>query len=155
MAKNFIQRLCEAEINQTEVALATSNISGDLQSMVEKLSNIKIKDVAELVKKLKYSGDIEAGDSFNQMIGEKLDQAIQSLSDIKSSIDDEVVKISQGNLSGEASGENAGLNDLDTDFGDEENSDDYEDFDADADYGETDDLDLSDVDFGEVEREQK
>lgn len=51
MKANFIRKLCEAEMNKTEVALCVGSIGDQLQSMIEKLSNIKIKDVEELVKK--------------------------------------------------------------------------------------------------------
>ena len=91
MRANFIKTLCENEIKSTEMALATENIGNELQSMVEKLTNIKTKDLAELVKKIKFDNDIEAGESFNQSMSEKLDQAIQTLTDIKGSIDNEVV----------------------------------------------------------------
>jgi hypothetical protein len=151
--KNFIQRLCEAEINQTEVALATSSVSEQIQSMIEKLSNIKVKDVAELSKKIKYDGDIEAGDSLNNSLGSKLDQAIQSLTDIKSDIDNQVVKISQGDLSG--STDSDGLDDsgelgsFEDDFGS-----DIDEFSADEDQGD-EDLDLSDMNDAEFKRERK
>ena len=83
MRANFIKMLCENEIKSTEMALATENIGNELQSMVEKLTNIKTKDLAELVKKIKFDNDIEAGESFNQSMSEKLDQAIQTLTEIR------------------------------------------------------------------------
>lgn len=96
MRADFIKLLCENEIKSTEMALATESISNELQSMVEKLTNIKTKDLAELVKKIKFDGDIEGGESFNQSMSEKLDQAIQTLTDIKGSIDNEVVSLFNG-----------------------------------------------------------
>lgn len=125
MRANFIKRLCESEIKSTELALATSSISSDLQSMIEKLSNIKIKDVAELTKKIKYDGNINAGEDFNQNIGAKLDQAIQSLTEIKSEIDNEVVKISNGESLGSEDGESSDMSDSDfaKDFGDSDDED--------------------------------
>lgn len=153
MRANFIKQLCENEIKTTEIALATSSISSDLQSMIEKLSNIKVKDVAELTKKIKYDGDIDAGEQFSQNIGAKLDQAIQSLTEIKSEIDNEVVKISQGeSLSGSDMGSSDLGGDLsgdfESDFGGEE---DFEEFSADE---ESDDLNLDELD-DELDRESK
>ena len=48
MRADFIKVLCENEIKSTEMALATESISNEIQSMVEKLSNIKTKDLADL-----------------------------------------------------------------------------------------------------------
>lgn len=108
MRADFIKMLCENEIKSTEMALATENISNELQSMVEKLTNIKTKDLAELVKKIKYDGDIEGGESFNQSMSEKLDQAIASLTEIKGNIDNEVVKLFNGES---LEGDDAGMDD--------------------------------------------
>lgn len=148
MRANFIKQLCENEIKTTEIALATSSISSDLQSMIEKLSNVKVKDVAELSKKIKYDGDIDAGEQFSQNIGAKLDQAIQALTEIKSEIDNEVVKISQGESLGGAESmdmdADLGGSDIAADFGEEE---DFEEFSAEE---PTDDLGLD-----ELERESK
>lgn len=52
MKSNFIKHLCESEIKSTELALAVESISDELQNMIEKISNIKTKDLANLVKKL-------------------------------------------------------------------------------------------------------
>jgi len=88
--------ICENEIKSTEMALATENIGDTLQQMVEKLTNIKTKDLAELVKKIKFDNDIQAGEDFNQSMSQKLDQAIQTLSEIKGDIDNEVVSLFNG-----------------------------------------------------------
>lgn len=128
MRADFIKMLCENEIKSTEMALATENISNELQSMVEKLTNIKTKDLAELVKKLKYDGDIEAGESFNQSMTEKLDAAIASLTEIKGNIDNEVVKLFNGeSLDGSA---DAGMND-----GEQFDVDAFDDSDMASDFG--------------------
>ena len=157
MKANFIRKLCEAEMNKTEVALCVGSIGDQLQSMIEKLSNIKIKDVEELDKKIKYSGDIEGGESFNQSIGEKLDQAIQSLTSIKGDIDNQVVEISQGGeFGGSQGGEQADLNgDFANDFGDEG----FDEFNPDEENGESlegdDELNFDDDMGEEITRESK
>ncbi len=148
MRANFIKLLCEASIETTELALCIDKISGDFQSMIEKLTNIKTKDVAELTKKIKFGGEIDAGEQFNQMISEKLDQAIQTLTDVKSSIDNEVVNISQGKSfgqGGEPSPEQLGSDlensDFASDFGD-----DFEEFDPNEEPEEDFDLDVEELD---------
>lgn len=161
--KNFIQKLYEAEIQNTELALAVESISSDMQSMIEKLSNLKVKDLAELIKKLKFDGNVEGGEQLNQSIGDKIDQAIDTLSDIKSQIDNEIVRISQGDMSGADESMGNGTPDLgDSDMGADLGGDeDFDEFDADEDYDDSeddfsdDDLDMSDINFGEIQREKK
>nr|DAJ42580.1 MAG TPA: hypothetical protein [Caudoviricetes sp.] len=161
--KNFIQKLYEAEIQNTELALAVESISSDMQSMIEKLSNLKVKDLAELIKKLKFDGNVEGGEQLNQSIGDKIDQAIDTLSDIKSQIDNEIVRISQGDMSGDGDSmgnetPDLGDSDMGSDLGGDE---DFEEFDADEDYNDSgddfsdEDLDMSDINFGEIQREKK
>ena len=160
--KNFIQKLYEAEIQNTELALAVESISSDMNSMIEKLTNLKVKDFADLIKQLKFDGNVEGGEQLNQSIGDKIDQAIDTLSDIKSQIDNEIVRISQGDMSGDDSMDNETPDlensDMSSDLGGDE---DFEDFDADEDYNDSDDdfsdedLDMSDINFGEIQREKK
>lgn len=160
MRANFIKVLCENEIKSTEMALATENIGNELQSMVEKLTNIKTKDLAELVKKIKFDNDIEAGESFNQSMSEKLDQAIQTLTDIKGSIDNEVVSLFNGEG---VSGGESDMGDQSMDFEDSDIADDFggdeevPEFnpDEESSEGDTDDVDLSDIDLGDEVRTEK
>ena len=162
MRANFIKMLCENEIKSTEMALATESISNELQSMVEKLTNIKVKDLAELVKKIKFDGDIQAGEDFNQSMTEKLDQAIQTLTEIKGNIDNEVVSLFNGEGVGDAS-EDASTDfedsDMASDFGGDEevpefNPDDEVSLD-DSDEDESEDISLDDIDLGDEPREEK
>ena len=159
MRANFIKMLCENEIKSTEMALATESISNELQSMVEKLTNIKVKDLADLVKKIKFDGDIEAGESFNQSMTEKLDQAIQTLTEIKGNIDNEVVSLFNGE------GVTGGSEDQSTDFEDSDMANDFggdeevPEFNPDEESSEGDDLgdldDLDDLDLSDEPREEK
>jgi len=162
MRANFIKMLCENEIKSTEMALATESISNELQSMVEKLTNIKVKDLADLVKKIKFDGDIQAGEDFNQSMTEKLDQAIQTLTEIKGNIDNEVVSLFNGEGVGGAT-EDAATDfedsDMANDFGGDEevpefNPDDEDSLD-DSDEGESDDIDLDDIDLSDEPRDMK
>lgn len=156
MVKNFIQKLYESEIQNTELALATESFSDEIQSIIEKVTNLKTKELAELVKKIKYDGDIEKADSFNTEMSQNLDTIIQAATEAKSKIDNNVVSLFQGqdvngmDSTGDMGGDDLGS--IEDDFG----GDDFEEFSED-DFGDEsdEDLDLSDIDFGEVEREKK
>lgn len=146
MKANFIKHLCESEIKSTELALAVESISDELQNMNEKISNIKTKDLANLVKKIKYDGDIEKADAFNDSISQKLDALINSITDIKGEIDNEVVKLFNGEDLDTDSSDDMG--DFEDDFGGDE---DFDEFDPNSD----EDLDLNDIDIEEIGREEK
>ena len=141
MKSNFIKHLCESEIKSTELALAVESISDELQNMIEKISNIKTKDLANLVKKIKYDGDIEKADAFNDSISQKLDTIINSITDIKGEIDNEVVKLFNGENLDDSSDD---MGDFEEDFG-------GEDFEPNAE----DDIDLGDIEIEEINREEK
>ena len=116
--------------------------------MVEKLTNIKIKDLETLVKKLKYDGDMDKAETFKSSIGAKLDQIIQSIADAKDEIDNEVVKLFNGeNLEGDSDLDQE-MSDLDTDF-DMEGSEDE--FDGTEDFSDEGDM----SGFDEITREMK
>ena len=153
MAITFIQKLYESEIQNTELALATESFSDEIQNIIEKVTNLKTKELSDLVKKIKYDGDIEKADQFNSELGQKLDTLIQTATEVKNEIDNNVVQLFQGdNLQGDASmSQDQDLNDLEDDFGGDE---DIAEFNADEDYGD-EDINLSDLDFGEVTREEK
>lgn len=157
MKANFIKMICENEIKSTEMALATENIGDTLQQMVEKLTNIKTKDLAELVKKIKFDNDIQAGEDFNQSMSQKLDQAIQTLSEIKGDIDNEVVSLfnGEGVSGGDDSSDDIDFEDSDvaSDFGED---DDVPEFNPDDEVSLTDDSeDLGDMDLSDEPREEK
>lgn len=151
MVKNFIQKLYESEIQNTELALATESFSDEIQSIIEKVTNLKTKELADLVKKIKYDGNIEKADTFNNELGQKLDTLIQTATEVKSEIDNNVVQLFQGNdLQGSDANMDNELGDFEDDFG----SDDMEEFSMDDSEGD-EDLDLDGIDFGEVSREKK
>jgi hypothetical protein len=153
MAINFIQKLYESEIQNTELALATESFSDEIQNIIEKVTNLKTKELSDLVKKIKYDGDIEKADQFNAELGQKLDTLIQTATEVKNEIDNNVVQLFQGdNLQGDTSmGAEQDLGDIEDDFGGDE---DFDEFNADENYGD-EDVNLDDLDFGEVEREEK
>lgn len=118
MRKHFITKLTEAAISTTDLALNVESMSEQIQSMIEKITNIKTKDLAVLVKKIKYDNEIAMADEFNQNIGGKLDQLIQSMTEIKGEIDNVTVGMLNGddNLGGSSEGEDD-LGDFESDFG--------------------------------------
>ena len=153
MAINFIQKLYESEIQNTELALATESFSDEIQSIIEKVTSLKTKELADFVKKIKYDGDIEKADQFNSELGQKLDTLIQTATDVKNEIDNNVVQLFQGDdLQGAEDVEQNGLGDLQDDLG--QGEEDFDEFNADEDMGD-EDISLDDLDFGEVEREKK
>lgn len=156
MVKSFIQALYESEIQNTELALATESFSDEIQSIIEKVTNLKTKELAELVKKIKYDGDIEKADSFNQEMSQNLDTIIQAATEAKSKIDNNVVSLFQGqDMSNDDMGDDD-LGSFEDDFGGDDLDADIDEFSDDKDYDDEDgDLDLSDINFGEVDREKK
>ena len=128
MKANFIKNLTEAAISTTDLALNVEGMSEQIQSMIEKITNIKTKDLAVLVKKIKYDNDIQKADEFQQNIGGKLDQLIQSMTEIKGEIDNVTVGMLNGDDSMGAEGSSdEGMGDFEEDFGEfnaEEGSDD-------------------------------
>jgi len=120
MRKNFIKELTEAAISTTDLALNVEGMSEAIQSMIEKITNIKTKDLAVLVKKIKYDNDIAKADEFNQNIGGKLDQLIQSMTEIKGEIDNVTVSMLNGEDDmGSSEGGEEDLGDFESDFGED------------------------------------
>lgn len=149
--------LVENTIKETDVAIQVSEISDKLQKMIQDLSDTKVIDIAELVKQIKYDNNIEQAEQLEQQIGTKLDQAIETLTAVKSEIDNDVVRLFNGE--GIDGSEIDGQSDLDADisslsgedsFGDE----DLEDIEVDSE--ESIDDDLEDIEsFNTVERTLK
>lgn len=149
MRKNFIKELTEAAISTTDLALNVEGMSEAIQSMIEKITNIKTKDLAVLVKKIKYDNDIAKADEFNQNIGGKLDQLIQSMTEIKGEIDNVTVSMLNGEdvMGGE---EDESMGDFEADFGEFDASAEEEPMD-----GEEEPMDGSLADMASIGREEK
>lgn len=139
MKKHFIKKLTETAISTTDLALNVESMSEQIQSMIEKITNIKTKDLAVLVKKIKYDNQISAADDFNQKIGGKLDQLIQSMTEIKGEIDNVTVGMLNGEETLGSDEETIGdfESDLNTEEPDDEKNDDSSD----------DDFSLNDLEF--------
>ena len=119
MKKNFIDTLTEAAISTTDIALNVEGMSEQIQSMIEKITNIKTKDLAALVKKIKYDNEISKAEEFQQNIGAKLDQLLQSMTEIKGEIDNVTVGMLNGedDMGGEPSEDESDMGDFEADFG--------------------------------------
>lgn len=154
MRKNFIKELTEAAISTTDLALNVEGMSEAIQSMIEKITNIKTKDLAVLVKKIKYDNDIAKADEFNQNIGGKLDQLIQSMTEIKGEIDNVTVSMLNGDDDMGASETDDELGDFEADFGDEDMGLDVEGDELGGEEGD-DTLGSLSADLDSVSREEK
>ena len=146
-----ISMLVENSIKETDLAISVSEISDKIQKMIQDLSDMKIVDIAELVKQIKYDNKIEQATQLEQQMGSKLDEAIETLTAVKSEIDNDVVKLFNGE----------GLDDGDDmpsdDGADLETAlaDDGSNLDSDMDMGEEESVDDDLADFEPDERALK
>ena len=95
-----MKKLCmllEADIKSTEVALAVEAMADQLDTIVSKLSSMQTKDLSNLVKGIKYNNDIETANARQQNIGEKLTAALNTITELKSDLETEVVNLMNGN----------------------------------------------------------
>ena len=94
-----MKKLCmllEADIKSTEVALAVEAMADQLDTIVSKLSSMQTKDLSNLVKGIKYNNDIETANALQQNIGEKLTAALNTITELKSDLETEVVNLMNG-----------------------------------------------------------
>lgn len=146
-----ISMLVENSIKETDLAISVSEISDKIQKMIQDLSDMKIVDIAELVKQIKYDNKIEQATQLEQQMGSKLDEAIETLTAVKSEIDNDVVKLfnGEGLDGGDAMPTDDGA-DLDTALSDDGSS-----LDSDMDMGEEESVDDELADFEPDERTLK
>lgn len=158
MKKLNLSLLVENTIKETDMAIQVSEISDKLQKMIQDLSDTKVVDIAELVKQIKYDNNIEQAQQLEQQMGAKLDQAIETLTAVKSEIDNDVVRLFNGEgIDGTSSTE--GQSDLDADISSLSGEDSFGDADLEdmeIDSEESADEDLDDLEgFDSVERTLK
>lgn len=96
MKENYIQILKEEALNNMEVSLATQAISDQINDMISKLTNLKIKDIADLVQKIKFDDSVDKANDFQNMMVEKIDSILDTMTEVKGSIDDYVAKSMKG-----------------------------------------------------------
>lgn len=150
-----MKKLCmllEADIKSTEVALAVEAMADQLDTIVSKLSSMQTKDLSNLVKGIKYNNDIETANALQQNIGEKLTAALNTISELKSDLETEVVNLMNGNPIGGGSKE-----DEESDFSAEFNPDEEEGSDEETEKDDTvSDKEADEFDgFDEMERTLK
>ena len=150
-----MKKLCmllEADIKSTEVALAVEAMADQLDTIVSKLSSMQTKDLSNLVKGIKYNNDIETANALQQNIGEKLTAALNTITELKSDLETEVVNLMNGNPIGGGSKE-----DEESDFSAEFNPDEEEGSDEETEKEDTvSDKEADEFDgFDEMERTLK
>ncbi len=150
-----MKKLCmllEADIKSTEVALAVEAMADQLDTIVSKLSSMQTKDLSNLVKGIKYNNDIETANALQQNIGEKLTAALNTITELKSDLETEVVNLMNGNPIGGGS-----KADEESDFSAEFNPDEEEGSDEETEKDDTvSDKEADEFDgFDEMERTLK
>lgn len=150
-----MKKLCmllEADIKSTEVALAVEAMADQLDTIVSKLSSMQTKDLSNLVKGIKYNNDIETANALQQNIGEKLTAALNTITELKSDLETEVVNLMNGNPIGGGS-----RADEESDFSAEFNPDEEEGSDEETEKDDTvSDKEADEFDgFDEMERTLK
>ena len=150
-----MKKLCmllEADIKSTEVALAVEAMADQLDTIVSKLSSMQTKDLSNLVKGIKYNNDIETANALKQIIGEKLTAALNTITELKSDLETEVVNLMNGNPIGGGS-----KADEESDFSAEFNPDEEEGSDEETEKDDTvSDKEADEFDgFDEMERTLK
>lgn len=147
-----LRLLLEADIKNTEVALAVEAMADQLDTIVGKLSSMQTKDLSNLVKGIKYDNDIETANALQQNIGEKLTAALNTITELKSDLETEVVNLMNGNPIGGGS-----KADEESDFSAEFNPDEEEGSDEETEKDDTvSDKEADEFDgFDEMERTLK
>ena len=150
-----MKKLCmllEADVKSTEVALAVEAMADQLDTIVSKLSSMQTKDLSNLVKGIKYNNDIETANALQQNIGEKLTAALNTITELKSDLETEVVNLMNGNPIGGGS-----KADEESDFSAEFNPDEEEGSDEETEKDDTvSDKEADEFDgFDEMERTLK
>ena len=150
--KNLFEILTESEnLQNTEVALAIESMSKDLDSMITNLSTMLTKDLANLVRKIKFDNKIEVADDLSKNIGGKILNAQQQLSQLKSDLETESVNMMNGNVTPAEDEENDFVKEFNADEAEEESEETEEVEDEEVDTTPAENMD----DFSEMERELK
>lgn len=150
--KDLFEILTESEnLQNTEVALAIESMSKDLDSMITKLSTMLTKDLANLVRKIKFDNKIEVADDLSKNIGGKILNAQQQLSQLKSDLETESVNMMNGNVTPAEKEENDFVKEFNADEAEEEPEETEEVEDEEVDTTPAEDME----DFSEMERELK
>lgn len=148
MKKSIYELLTEGQnLQNTESALAIEAMVDQLDAMVVKLSSMLTKDLANLVRKTKYDNNIKEADALQENIGGKIQEAMQTLMQLKSDLETESVNMMNGTVTAMDSEENDFSKEFNPNEEDEESA-------TEEDEESTEEVDNMD-DFEEMEREIK
>jgi hypothetical protein len=86
--------LLESELEKAEIVLAVKAITDELQSMAEKISKMQVEDISAITERIKAESGTESGTEFQTSVNNILQQALSSLQDAKSSVDNEALFLS-------------------------------------------------------------
>ena len=116
----------EVDVEQAEVVMAVRSLADDVQSQIERISDMMNKDVPAIADQMRAEQGATAAQQFSDTISGNLSTYLEAAKACKSSIDSQVMS-----LSGEAPADVGGLGDTGLDG-----------MDAPADTGDAGDLDL-------------
>lgn len=117
MSKNHILMLAESEIEKAQIVMAVNNeIVEKLQRDAEKMSNMKIDVLGPIVERIKAEHGLEPAENFRDTITRLIDQALDTVMQVKDQIHTETLKLT-GDISSAPSleqdlGADAGMGDL-------------------------------------------
>lgn len=136
------RKLNESDLAKAETVLAIRNIVDELQSMTEKLSEMKIEKIAPIIERLKVEFGLEKTEAFRNSVEAALDEAIDKVANTKDAVDTESLRIS-GDLPSKA--EKDMKSEIDDEIPDFEDEDDI---DVDTEIEDEIDSDMEDDELG-------
>lgn len=94
MSKNHILMLAESEIEKAQIVMAVNNeVVEKLQRDAEKMSNMKIDVLGPIVERIKAEHGLEPAENFRDTITRLLDQALDTVMQVKDQIHTETLKL--------------------------------------------------------------
>ena len=100
--------LAESEIATAQTTLAAQDIADQIQSMIEKLADIKYKELPALQDSIRNAQGVEQADSFNTQLTSSLDSLNSALEQARGDVNNAVAELTGQEVAG-------GAGDLDVD----------------------------------------
>lgn len=92
--KKHILALCESEIEKAQIVMAVnSEIVNKLQRDAEKVANMKVDVLGPIVDRIKAEHGLEAAEAFRDTVSGYIDQALDTLMQVKDKIYTETLKL--------------------------------------------------------------
>jgi hypothetical protein len=92
--KKHILTLCESEIEKAQIVMAVnSEIVNKLQRDAEKVANMKVDVLGPIVDRIKAEHGLEAAEAFRDTVSGYIDQALDTLMQVKDKIYTETLKL--------------------------------------------------------------